>query len=306
MPNDKKENLVEENNLNIDTMDKTPQINESRRFLRVFFGRPFTIFGFIVVLLFILTAILPGIIAPYDPIETDLGNTLAPPSRAHLLGTDTLGRDLLSRLIYGTRTAALVGLAALSIAAISGMLLGLTAGYFGGVVGMFIMRFVDALMVFPMILLAMAIASFLGGGLVNVMIAVGIGMISGYARVMFAQSITIKENDYILASRSLGANNLRTMFRHVFPNCFPVMIVMMTMNIGITILAEAGLSFLGIGIEPPTPAWGAMVNEGYPYLISYPLLSFVPGVAIMLVVFAFNMVGDSLRDAIDPRLRGSV
>ena len=123
---------------------------------------------------------------------------------------------------------------------------------------------------------------------------------------MFAQAISIKENDYILASRSLGANNLRIMFRHVFPNCFPVMIVMITMNIGITILAEAGLSFLGIGIEPPTPAWGAMVNEGYPYLISYPLLSFVPGLAIMLVVFAFNMVGDSLRDALDPRLRGTV
>jgi peptide/nickel transport system permease protein len=305
MHNDKKE-IVIEKNLNTDTMGKMPRINESRRFLRVFFGRPFTIFGFIIVVIFVITALLPGFLAPYDPIEQDLGNTLAAPSRAHLLGTDTLGRDLLSRLIYGTRTAALVGLAALSIAAISGMLLGLTAGYFGGVLGMLIMRFVDALMVFPMILLAMVIASFLGGGLVNVMIAVGIGMISGYARVMFAQAISIKENDYILASRSLGANNLRIMFRHVFPNCFPVMIVMITMNIGITILAEAGLSFLGIGIEPPTPAWGAMVNEGYPYLISYPLLSFVPGVAIMLVVFAFNMVGDSLRDAIDPRLRGAV
>jgi peptide/nickel transport system permease protein len=305
MHNDKKETAIEKN-LNTDMMDITPRISESKRFFRVFFSRPFTIFGFIIVAVFVLTALLPSFLAPYDPIEQDLGNTLAPVSRTHILGTDTLGRDLLSRLIYGTRTAALVGLAALSIAAISGMLLGLTAGYFGGVVGMLIMRFVDALMVFPMILLAMAIASLLGGGLVNVMIAVGIGMISGYARVMFAQSISIKENDYILASRSLGANNLRIMFRHVFPNCFPVMIVMITMNIGITILAEAGLSFLGIGIEPPTPAWGAMVNEGYPYLISYPLLSFVPGVAIMLVVFAFNMVGDSLRDALDPRLRGTV
>lgn len=302
MHNEKVE-LAAENNL---TMDITPRISESRRFIRVFFGRPFAVFGTIIVVVFLLTAILPNLLAPYDPIEQDLGNTLAAPSKAHLLGTDTLGRDLLSRLIYGTRTAAMVGLAALSIAVISGMLLGLTAGYFGGIVGMLIMRFIDALMVFPMILLAMAIASFLGGGLINVMIAVGIGMISGYARVMFAQVISIKENDFILAAHSLGLNNLRIMFRHVFPNCFPVMIVMITMNIGITILAEAGLSFLGIGIEPPTPAWGAMVNEGYQYLISYPLLSFVPGVAIMLVVFAFNMVGDSLRDAIDPRLRGTV
>ena len=181
MHNDKKENTIEKN-LNTDMIDITPRINESKRFFRVFFGRPFTIFGFIVVTLFVLTALLPSVLAPYDPIEQDLGNTLAPASSTHLLGTDTLGRDLLSRLIYGTRTAALVGLAALSIAAISGMLLGLTAGYFGGVVGMFIMRFIDALMVFPMILLAMAIASFLGGGLVNVMIAVGIGMISGYGQ----------------------------------------------------------------------------------------------------------------------------
>jgi ABC-type dipeptide/oligopeptide/nickel transport system permease subunit len=200
----------------------------------------------------------------------------------------------------------MVGVVALSIAAISGMLLGLIAGYFGGVVSMIIMRFIDALMVFPMILLAMAIASMLGGGIQNVMIAVGIGMMPGYARVMYGQSISVKENDYVLAERSVGLTNLRIMFRHVFPNCFPVMIVLITMNIGITILAEAGLSFLGIGIEPPTPAWGAMVNEGYPYLISYPLLSFVPGLAIMFVVFAFNMVGDSLRDTIDPRLRGTI
>lgn len=186
------------------------------------------------------------------------------------------------------------------------MLLGLIAGYFGGFVSVIIMRFIDALMVFPMILLAMTIASLLGGGIANVMIAVGIGMMPGYARVMFGQAISVKENDYVLAVRSIGETNLRIMFRHVFPNCFPVMMVLITMNIGITILAEAGLSFLGIGIEPPTPAWGAMVNEGYLYLISYPLLSFVPGLAIMLVMFAFNMVEDSLRDAIDPRLRGTI
>ena len=283
-----------------------PRVNETRRFLRVFLSRPVAILGSIIVLIFVLAAIFPGFIAPYDPIEQNLSNTLASPSSAHLLGTDTLGRDLLSRLIYGTRTAAMVGVVALSIAAISGMLLGLIAGYFGGVVSIIIMRFIDALMVFPMILLAMAIASMLGGGIQNVMIAVGIGMMPGYARVMYGQSISIKENDYVLAERSVGLTNLRIMFRHVFPNCFPVMIVLITMNIGITILAEAGLSFLGIGIEPPTPAWGAMVNEGYPYLISYPLLSFVPGLAIMFVVFAFNMVGDSLRDTIDPRLRGTI
>jgi peptide/nickel transport system permease protein len=282
------------------------RVSEYRRFLRVFLSRPVAIIGSIIVLIFVIAAILPKFIAPQDPIEQDLNNTLSPPTGAHLLGTDTLGRDMLSRLIFGTRTAAMVGVVALSIAAISGMLLGLIAGYSGGIVSVLIMRFIDALMVFPMILLAMVIASLLGGGIRNVMIAVGVGMMSGYARVMYGQAISIKENDYILAERAIGANSFRIVFRHIFPNCFPVMIVLITMNIGITILAEAGLSFLGIGIEPPTPAWGAMVNEGYPYLISHPLLSFVPGVAIMLVVFAFNMVGDSLRDAIDPRLRGTI
>jgi ABC-type dipeptide/oligopeptide/nickel transport system permease subunit len=283
-----------------------PRVNESRRFLRVFLGRPVAAIGSVIVLVFIIAAIFPGVVAPYDPIEQDLSNTLASPSGTHLLGTDTLGRDMLSRLIFGARTAAMVGVVALSIAAISGMLLGLIAGYFGGFTSAIIMRFIDALMVFPMILLAMAIASLLGGGIKNVMIAVGIGMMPGYARVMYGQAISIKENDYVLAGRAIGANNIRIVFRHIFPNCFPVMIVLITMNIGITILAEAGLSFLGIGIEPPTPAWGAMVNEGYQYLISHPLLSFVPGLAIMFVVFAFNMVGDSLRDAIDPRLRGTI
>jgi peptide/nickel transport system permease protein len=283
----------------------SPRISESRRFFRVFLSRPVAVIGSIIVLIFVLCAIFPKFIAPYNPIEQNLDNTLSTPTGTHLLGTDTLGRDMLSRLIFGTRTAAMVGVVALSIAAISGMLLGLIAGYFGGITSAAIMRFIDALMVFPMILLAMAIASLLGGGIKNVMIAIGVGMMPGYARVMYGQAISVKENEYVFAAKAIGANNLRIMFRHIFPNCFPVMIVMITMNIGITILAEAGLSFLGIGIEPPTPAWGAMVYEGYPYLISHPLLSFVPGLAIMLVVFAFNMVGDSLRDTIDPRLRGT-
>ncbi len=298
--------IAQEKTLNMNVTNPTPRTSEARRFLRVFFSRPVATIGIIIVTIFIIAAIFPGLIAPSDPIEQDLNNTLSAPNSTHLLGTDTVGRDMLSRLIFGARTAAMVGVVALSIAAISGMLLGLIAGYFGGFVAGAIMRFIDALMVFPMILLAMSIAALLGGGIRNVMIAVGVGMMPAYARVMFGQVISVKENDYVLAGRAIGEHNFRIMLRHVFPNCFPVMIVLITMNIGITILAEAGLSFLGIGIEPPTPAWGAMVNEGYQYLLSYPLLSFVPGVAIMLVVFGFNMVGDSLRDAVDPRLRGTI
>jgi ABC-type dipeptide/oligopeptide/nickel transport system permease subunit len=200
----------------------------------------------------------------------------------------------------------MVGIVALGIAAVSGMILGLIAGYFGGLTYAIIMRFIDALMAFPVILLALAIAALLGGGLLNVMIAIGVGMMSGYARVMCGQAISVRENDYILAARSSGASNIRIMFRHVLPNCFPPMIVLMTMMIGMTILFEAGLSFLGIGIKEPTVAWGSLVNDGYKYLLTHPLLSVAPGIAIIVVVFAFNMIGDGIRDAIDPRLRGTL
>jgi ABC-type dipeptide/oligopeptide/nickel transport system permease subunit len=157
-----------------------------------------------------------------------------------------------------------------------------------------------------MILLALVIASLLGGGLRNVMIALGVAMLPGYARLMCGQVLSVKENDYILAAHSEGAGNLRVMLNHILPNCFPPLIVLMTMQIGAAILAEAGLSFLGIGIEPPAAAWGLMVNDGRIYLMTNPILSFAPGLAIMLVVFAFNMVGDGLRDALDPRLRGII
>jgi ABC-type dipeptide/oligopeptide/nickel transport system permease subunit len=254
----------------------------------------------------LLTAAFAGQIAPYAPNEPDPYNILKPPSGEHLLGTDTLGRDTLSRLIYGTRIALMVGVVALGIAAVAGMTIGLIAGYFGGGVHAVLMRFIDALLAFPMIILALVIAALLGGGLVNVMLALGIALLPGYARLMCGQVLTVKQNDYVLASRAIGAKNIRTMLRSVVPNCFPPLIVQITMMMGMTILAEAGLSFLGVGIEPPTAAWGAMVNDGYLHLISNPILSFAPGMAIMVVVFSFNMVGDGLRDALDPRLRGAI
>ncbi|MBA7667641.1 Glutathione transport system permease protein GsiD [subsurface metagenome] len=168
------------------------------------------------------------------------------------------------------------------------------------------MRLVDALMSFPMILLALTIAALLGGGLGNIVIALGIAMIPPYARLMCGMALSIKQNDYVTAARAIGASNQRVMLRHIAPNCFPPLIVQMSMMVGGAILAEAGLSFLGIGINPPGAAWGAMVSEGYRYLLTVPMLSFAPGLAIMLVVFAFNMVGDGLRDALDPRLRGTL
>jgi peptide/nickel transport system permease protein len=283
-----------------------PHIGETRRFLRVFLKRGLVIFGMVILLLFVITSLFGPLFAPYHPNMTNLAETLLKPSAQHLLGTDYIGRDTLSRLIYGARMSLMVGVVALGIAAVVGIIAGMLAGYYGSWVNAIIMRIVDALMAFPMILLALILAGLLGGGLKNVMIAIGVALIPAYARLMCGQVLSIKENDYVMAGRSMGSTNWRLMFRHILPNSFPPLIVLVTMQIGGAILAEAGLSYLGIGISPPTATWGAMVSDGFPYLLTNPLLSFVPGLAIMLVVFAFNMVGDGLRDALDPRLRGTL
>ena len=277
-----------------------------RRFIRVFIGRKVVLFGLIVVVLYILVAIFAELLAPYDPYEPDYGAILLQPSGEHWLGTDQIGRDILSRLIYGIRPTLMVGFSTIVIAAVCGTILGLTAGYFGGWIQTIIMRCIDALMGFPMLLLALVIATVLGGGLKNIIIALGIALIAGFARVMCAQTLSLKENDYVTAGRSLGFTNLRLMFSHIVPNAFPPMIILATMNIGMVILMESGLSFLGIGIQAPEAAWGSMVSAGYNRLQSNPALSVSPGIAIMLIVFSLNMIGDGLRDALDPRLRGTL
>lgn len=297
--------MLEQQQEIVPTFKEAPtHVSGFTRFRKVFFSRGVVLFGLIVIVFIIITAIFAPYIAPYDPYKQDLKNALAKPSMEHLLGTDSVGRDTLSRIIYGSRTSLIVGFVALTMAAGIGMTLGLIAGFFGGITYGIIMRIMDALMSFPMILLALMIASLLGMGITNIVIALGIGMIAPYARLMCGQALTIKQNDYVTAARSIGASNTRIMLRHVAVNCFPPLIVMMTMQLGVVVLAEAGLSFLGVGIRPPGAAWGAMVSEGYRYLLSNPVLSFAPGIAIMLLVFAFNMVGDGLRDALDPRLRG--
>jgi ABC-type dipeptide/oligopeptide/nickel transport system permease subunit len=283
-----------------------PQVSEWRRFRRVFFQRRIVIFGLLVLLVLGFTAIFADWLAPYDPYKQDLNNILLQPSHTHLLGTDAIGRDTLSRLIYGTRTALTVGFLAMAISASIGVTLGIIAGYFGGIANIVIMRFTDVLMPFPMIVLALLIAALLGGGIHNVILALGIATVPVYIRVTCGMALSIRENDYIMAERAMGASHMRMMMRHVLPNAFPPIIVVITLQLGFLILSEASLSFLGIGIEPPGAAWGAMVNEGYRYLVKLPILSFAPGAAIMLVVFAFNLVGDALRDALDPRLRGTL
>ena len=286
-------------------LEPSVRANEIRRFFRVFLNRGLVVFGLIILIIFLITAAFGPLFSPYNPVAQNLRATLAGPSSEHLLGTDFLGRDTLSRLIYGARMSLMVGIVALGIAAIIGMTVGLMAGFYGSWVNVILMRIVDALMAFPMILLALLLAGLLGGGLINVMIALGIALIPAYARLMCGQVLAIRETDYVMAIKSFGSANSRIMFRHILPNTLPPLIVLITMQIGVAILAEAGLSYLGVGISPPTASWGAMVNDGFPYLMTNPLLSFVPGLAIMIVVFAFNMVGDGLRDAFDPRLRGT-
>ena len=285
-------------------MEAPPRVNEWRRFRRVFFRRKLVLFGLVVLLLVLFTAVFAPWVAPYEPDQGDLRDSLSQPSREHLLGTDIQGWDTLSRLIYGARNALIVGFLTVGLAATAGITLGLIAGHFGGILGMVIMRIMDALMGFPMLLLALVIAAVLGSGIHNVIIALSVATTPGYARTMYGLTLSIRENDYVLAQRAMGASSLRIVAGHILPNALPPMIVLVTLQLGTLILAEAGLSFLGIGIEPTAATWGRMVFDGRRYLHTHPLLSIVPGFAIMLVVFAFNMVGDGLRDALDPRLRG--
>jgi peptide/nickel transport system permease protein len=283
-----------------------PHFSETRRVFRVFFGRKLAVVGLAFVGLLILMAIFGPLIAPYDPNQMDLENQLASPSWNHLLGTNSLGQDTLSRVIYGARTSLMIGAAAVGASAVVGETMGLLAAHYGGWVFAIIMRFTDALMSIPMMLNAFVIAAVLGGGVRNVIIALAVGGIAGQCRMMCGMAMTIKQNDYMMAGKSIGASDLRLMLRHIFPNAFPPLLVMITMNLGMVILSEAALSFLGIGITSPTVAWGSMINDGYRYLLTNPILSFAPGIAIMIVVFGFNMMGDGLRDSLDPRLRGTL
>jgi peptide/nickel transport system permease protein len=281
-----------------------PRVSEWRRFWRVFLQRRIVIFGLVVFGLLVITAMFANFLAPHDPYRGVMADSLQQPNKTYWLGTDIQGRDTLSRLIFGTRTALAVGFITVGVSAVVGLALGMIAGFFGGIASAIIMRVMDALMSFPMLILALLLSAILGGGIQNVIIALSIASLPGNARVMNGLALTLRENDYVLAERSMGSSSLRVMLGHILPNALPPILVLVTLQLGGIIMAEAGLSFLGIGIKPPGAAWGAMVNDGYRYLLTNPILSFAPGIAIMLVVFAFNMLGDGLRDALDPRLRG--
>jgi ABC-type dipeptide/oligopeptide/nickel transport system permease subunit len=250
-----------------------------------------------------LTAVFAPQISPYDPNEVDILNQLQAPSREHLLGTDLYGRDMLSRIFWGGRVTLVVGLISVGIAATFGILLGLISGYYGRWIDSAIMRFIDILLAFPRILLALTIVGMLGPGLFNVMLAVGIASITGYARLVRGSVLSAKEETYVVAARVVGCRDTRILARHCLPNVIGPVIVLATLDVASAILAASSLSFLGLGVQPPTAEWGYMLNEGRNYLRSAPWITFFPGVAIMVSVLSINMLGDGLRDALDPRLK---
>lgn len=257
----------------------------------------------IVILLFILAAILAPVLTPYTFDGMDLHNRLAPPSRAHLLGTDEAGRDVLTRMLYGSRVSLLVGIVPTVISMLAGAVLGIIAGYNGGRTDAVIMRIADVMLAFPSMFLAMVIMYTLGDGMINIFLALALVNWASVARIVRAETLKLKETEFVEAARSIGVGKLVIMLRHIFPNCAPSLIVLFTLNIPSAILSESSLSFLSIGIKPPQASWGLMVNAGRQFLYSQPWLSLSPSVAIMVVVLAFNFLGDGLRDVLDPHLK---
>lgn len=298
--------MTREGAISAGLMEVPPPQSESRRIAKVFFSRKVAVVGFIIVVAWVLAAIFAPQLTPYDPYESDLDNALLQPSREHLLGTDLIGRDTLTRIIYGSRIAFMICGLAVGGAALIGSALGLVAAYYGGILNIVIMRLVDALMSIPMIVKALLIAALLGGGITSTVIAIGFVLTSVYARLMCGVALSVKERDYIMAARAIGAGNLRIMLFHILPNSIAPLMVQMTLQLGFALLIEAAMSFLGVGMSPPAAAWGSMISTGYEFLISRPILCLAPGLAIMSLVFGFNMMGDGLRDALDPRLRGTL
>ena len=260
--------------------------------------------GGVIVGLVVLAGLGAGVLAPYSPTQQDIRNILRPPAAGHLLGTDELGRDTLTRVLYGAQASLEVGIIAVGISLLVGSGLGLLAGYLRGLADASIMRVMDGLLALPTLVLALAITAMLGPSLNNAMLAIGVTGVPVFARLVRGQVLSLRELEYVQAARSLGAGDARIMLGHILPNVLGPIVVQASLAMPTAILAEAGLSFLGLGIQPPTPSWGAMLNTAKGYLQQDPWLAVAPGTAIFVTVLGFNFLGDAVRDALDPRLRG--
>jgi peptide/nickel transport system permease protein len=277
-----------------------------QRITRIAVLYPGLLAGLVIIVLFIFTAILAESLAPYDPLELFRDRTKSAPSAEHIFGTDNLGRDILSRVIFGSRISLTVGLVAVAIALVCGTFFGVIAGFYGGIIDSAIMRITDIMLAFPGTLLAISIIAILGPSLENVMIAVGISTIPVYTRTARGSVLKVKSNEYIEAARCVGVKNALIMYRHILPNMIAPIIVISTVNVGTAILSAAGLSFLGLGAQPPTPEWGAMLSEARTFLRQCWWMATFPGLAIMLVVLSVNLIGDALREILDPSMRREV
>ncbi|HEV8355104.1 MAG TPA: ABC transporter permease [bacterium] len=291
------------------TIDRTPAQRRTvrRDGLRYLLDRyarnPMALAGLGVILLIVIAAVAAPVLAPYNPITPDFDDLLHPPSRAHPMGTDDLGRDVLSRVIFGSRTSLLAGIISVGIAVAVGLPLGLLSGYYRGRLDDVLMRLTDAMLSFPFLVLALALAALLGAGLDKAMIAIGIVFTPSFVRLSRAQALSEREQNYVEAAKALGAGDGRIVWRHILPNIVSPMLVQASLATAAAITAEAALSFLGLGTQPPTPSWGSMLNIAQAYLGTAPWLAIWPGLAIFVTVLAMNLLGDGLREALDPRLR---
>jgi peptide/nickel transport system permease protein len=279
--------------------DDSPLLRALRRLVR----RRGAMIGLAVVLFFVVVAVAAPLVAPYDPLKTDWAAVRKPPTAAHLFGTDEIGRDVLSRIIYGARASLLAGVVSVCISLALGVPIGLLSGYVGRWVDGLLMRITDAMLACPFLILAIALAAFLGPNLTNAMIAIGISAMPAFIRLTRAQVMAAKVEDYVEAARAVGNPHRRIVLRHILPNIVAPVMVQATLAIAAAIIAEASLSFLGLGQQPPSPSWGSMLNSAQRFLINAPWMAVWPGLAIFLTVLSFNLLGDGLRDALDPRHR---
>lgn len=272
-----------------------------QRALRLLRQRRLAVFGLGVVLFFIVAAILAPLISPYDPLATSWAMVRKPPSLQHPFGTDEIGRDVLARVIWGARASLLAGLASVSLALAAGVPIGLVSGYLGGVTDGTLMRVIDAMLAVPFLILAIALAAFLGPSLTNAMIAIGISQTPIFARLTRGQVLAVKHEEYVEAARAVGNPHYRIVLRHILPNIVPPLLVQATLAAAAAIIAEASLSFLGLGEQPPAPSWGSMLNTAKNFMSQAPWMALWPGLAIFTLVLSLNLFGDGLRDALDPR-----
>lgn len=286
---------------NVPVAEELPRRSERSRAWRRFKANGMAVIAGAFIILLCLMAIFADTIVPHDPLEIYSGKRGVGPSSEHLMGFDHVGRDLFSRVIYGSRVALIVGLGASSIAVIIGVMVGVTAGYFSGWPDSLLSRLTDTLMAFPIIALLILLASIVGPSLATTVVVIGVTGWAIYARVVRAQVLSLKKREFVVAALAIGASDRRIIFRHILPNVLAPVIVLVTLGVGTIIILEAALSFLGLGIQPPTPSWGGTLSDGRAFILLFPHIAMAPGIMIVLTVLAFNLLGDGLRDALDPR-----